>query len=115
MKFFHRRMNYKRPLAAKVDFEMDGYAYKAGDIIVPGRHVYHALRRAYARRLIGHPVAGFRKSFEQVMQELQKIEPGNDPGNPALVKRAGPWYDVHVNGKAINSRPLRKTEAEKLL
>lgn len=115
MRFLNRKMNFYRPLAARKDCTIGETTYKAGDDVFRENHNIRELRRAYNRKMIGHPFESFKQAikkkekddfFEQVQTEEPKAE---------LRHRGGAYYDVVLDGEQINENALKKAEAQSLI
>lgn len=115
MKFFHRRMNFYRPLATRKACEIDGVKYEAFQYIKREDHTHRSLRKAYNYKLIGHPWESMGIDVSQIPHnEFVEAIQVEDP-TFALKHRGGAWYDVTLNGEVVNDKAMKKTEAEAYL
>lgn len=110
MRFLRKRMRHKRPLAARRDVVIDGTQYKRFDYIDNTAHSYRSLRRAYRSLLIGHPIEAMGKpdDFKGFIEDISEEK-------AEIVHKGAGWYDVTINGEAVNELSLRKADAEALL
>lgn len=98
---------------ARKECVIDGLSYAPYEVIENSRHSYRSLRRAYSRKLIGHPYASYRQSREGLLKNLEvSVESvAGDRPQAQAVWRSGPWYDIYVGEEKVNERPLKKKDA----
>lgn len=113
MEFFNWTFRLFRPLAARTDCVIEGRKYKAGEYIKRRDHKVRNLKRAYFYKQIGHPRESFGKPADFGIERTIN-KPVMDAPKAEVVHRAGPWYDVYLDGEKINEKSLNRDDAELL-